>query len=884
MTVREAHIHNLPPQPTPFVGRKSEIMGIVDRFQDKNCRLLTLVGSGGIGKTRLAIESIQHLSQSDFKHGVFYVPLAPLSSAENVVTIIINVLGILIGDEGTPQDELVKFLSQRNLLLVMDNFEHILDGSDIVTDILNNALNVKILTTSRESLNLRMEHVWQVHGMRYPESDEPEDINQYDALNLFVERAMQIRHDFSPGAEQVAIIQICQLVDGLPLAIELAAGWLKTLSCHNIIQQIKRGIDFLATRNRDVPELHRSIRAVFDHSWNLLSSDEQAVFPRLSVFRGGFTLDAAEHVADAKLITLSGLVEKSMVRRDVSGRYDVHELLRQYAEEQLTLSGDFDLQIKYHMHYFGNFMADRAPDIKGRRQLDSLNEIVADFDNIVEAWRQGVHRADGDVLDNMMETLALYIDIRSLYTAGENLFREAINRLSSSELNPIVYNRLQTRYIQVWILQDKRPTPQHIVQMNEDCLKFAENNSDEMTVMLCLWLQGWLYYLDVDGAKSFSSLKQARGLAIELQTPYYEGRIFRVMDDLFMFKTVDDSQYETEVHNLHQEVTDRIGDIDGFTDTVSKAAARNFIMGKLDNAQRYWTLALPNFRAIGNTKAMGVVIWSLGTLAFFRGNFAEAVPLFIDAMRVHSQTNFFGIHFEAYSSLGRISLIQGDIDRSREFFDKSSHYLKVRPDRVNHIHNNNTLLALTSNDYESARKHLYDALLSAGVVLRWVRASQTLALTAFVLHQDDEGIWAVETLGLVLGQFDHATHWIRQWRLMSQLQADLENELGVEAYRVAWERGVKRDLEETVTELLIYLGDDDTNTSEFLSQPLIEPLTTRELDVLELMGDGYSNPDIAKQLFVTVGTIKAHAHNIYQKLGVNNRTQAVLQAKKIGLL
>lgn len=306
MLVRQAQIHNLPTQPTHFIGREPEISEIVSLLTEKKCRLLTLVGPGGTGKTRLSVESISQLTDSNFEHGVFYVPLAPLTSADNIVTSIISVLGIVIGDEGTPQEELLKFLSQRNLLLVLDNFEHILDGVDLIADILHVAPHVKILITSRETLNLSMEYIWHVRGMRYPDNDEPDDINQYDALNLFIERALQVRHDFSLGDEQLAVIHICQLVDGLPLAIELAVSWLKSLSCRDIIEQIEHGVDFLITRNRDVPERHRSIRAVFDHSWKLLSDDERLVFPRLSVFRGGFTFDAAVKIADADLMTLSG--------------------------------------------------------------------------------------------------------------------------------------------------------------------------------------------------------------------------------------------------------------------------------------------------------------------------------------------------------------------------------------------------------------------------------------------------------------------------------------------------------------------------------------------------------------------------------------------------
>ena len=282
-------IHNLPSQPTPFIGRESEIAEIVGLLQDARCRLLTLLGAGGMGKTRLGIESIQQLTSDDFEHGVFYVPLAPLTSADNIVTTVIGVLGIMIGDDGTPQEELVKFLIGRNLLLVMDNFEHVLEGVDLVADILQHAPNVKILVTSRESLNLRMERVWHVRGMRFPDASQIDDIEQYSALKLFIDRATWVRSDFDVEHQLNCAIRICQLVDGMP-SRDRVGGKLaeNVVLCVDIIKQIERGIDFLATRARDVPERHRSIRAVFDHSWSLLTADEQAVFPRLSVFRGGF--------------------------------------------------------------------------------------------------------------------------------------------------------------------------------------------------------------------------------------------------------------------------------------------------------------------------------------------------------------------------------------------------------------------------------------------------------------------------------------------------------------------------------------------------------------------------------------------------------------------
>lgn len=882
MSVQTIQLHNIPSQPTHFIGREPEITEIVGVLQDDRCRLLTLVGPGGIGKTRLSIESIQRLTTDDFEHGIFYIPLAPLTSADNIVTTVIGVLGILIGDDATPQEGLVKFLSQRKLLLVMDNFEHVLDRADLVADILHVAPNVKVLATSREALNLSMEYVWHVSGMRYPDVEEPEDINQYDALNLFIERALQIRRDFSPGNEQLAIIQICQLVDGLPLGIELAVSWLKTLSCRDIIDQIEQGIDILSTRTRNIPQRHRSIRAVFDHSWKLLTADEQNIFPKLSVFRGGFKLEAAIYVADADLLTLAGLVEKSMVRHDASGRYDIHELLRQYAQEKLDTLDEVNIYIEHHMHYFATFMADRAPDIKGRRQVDSLNEIAGDFDNIVEAWRQGIHRANSDVLNDMMETLSLFVDIRALTVIGERLFREAMVNLSSSDLNPLVYNRLQARYIQVWILQEKRPIPDYIIQMSHEYLQIAENHSDEITVLLCVWLQGELHRIDHNAEQSLSSYEKARELSIKLQSKYYEGRILRGIEWLFSIDWIDDPQYYTEVSRLHREVTSQISDINGLAYALYYIGVKNWNTGKLDAAQKDLDLARTNWQTVKNSKRTNVIILDLGLISFRKGNFEEAESQIIKSLQLHAEMNFIANHAIMYSALSSINIVKGDYKRARELFAQAldSHASGHIPD--SHINSNHAFFAIVTHDYKFVRENLYKVF-ARNESQRII--STSFVLVSFVLHHDRQYVRATETLGFALKQMGGSTQWVLNWDLLIQLRADLESELGSEIYQTAWERGSQLDIGETISEMLAYLSDDDTlDSTPLKSQPLIEPLTKRELDVLTLLAEGLTNSKIAQKLHISTGTVRVHTRNIYGKLSASNRTEAANIARNKGII
>ena len=331
-------LHNLPAQPTSFVGRQRELAELTALVADPTCRVLTLVGPGGIGKTRLAMEVASRM-MTHFADGVYFVPLQPLRSADNLVTAIVDALPLQLSGNDDPRQRLLHYLNGKHLILILDNFEHLLDGVGLVTDIFAAASHVNLLVTSRERLNLQAEQVWPVHGLDVPK-DAADTADTHSAVQLFMERARQVQPDFTLDDEQNAVIRICQLVEGLPLALEMAAGWVRAMSCAAIADMIQRNIDILTTEQRDLPERHQSMRAVFDHSWNLLTPEEQTVFPRLAVFRGGFSAEAAQEVTGASLQTLATLIDKSLVKLDASGRYDLHELVRQYASEQLDAAGE----------------------------------------------------------------------------------------------------------------------------------------------------------------------------------------------------------------------------------------------------------------------------------------------------------------------------------------------------------------------------------------------------------------------------------------------------------------------------------------------------------------------------------------------------------------
>ena len=420
---------NLPAEPTPFVGRRDELVQIKQHLG--GTRLLTLTGPGGIGKTRLALRTAAEMVD-EFEHGCFFVSLAPLRSAEHIIQTIAEAVKFPLATNKDPQEQLLRYLRKRQLLLVMDNFAHLLHGVGIVSEILQAAPAVKILATTRERLNLQNETILIVGGMDYPGQVESINPLNFDAVSLFVQNARKVRTGYDPSPSELGqIVEICQIVEGMPLAIELAAAWLHMLNVDEIIEELEQGLDILTTEVRDAPERHRSIRAIFDHSWSLLNQPEQEIFTRLSVFLGGFTREAAQQVSGASLQLLAGLVNKSLLSHDPdSGRLEVHELLRQYAQEQLEETPQNGvLAQEAHAAYYAVFMQHRWQHLKGNRQMLALAEIEADIENVRTAWRFYLDQRNAPQMKMFINSFREIHWIRGWNHAGMELFAEAVSAL-----------------------------------------------------------------------------------------------------------------------------------------------------------------------------------------------------------------------------------------------------------------------------------------------------------------------------------------------------------------------------------------------------------------------------------------------------------------------
>jgi predicted ATPase len=390
-----------------------------------------------MGKTRLALEAAR-LQIGRYTDGVIFVPLAPLSSPSDIVTTIAENIGFIFHGENPPAQQLIDFLRERSMLLVLDNFEHLLDGVQLVADLIQVTPQVRVLTTSRERLNLRGETVYNLRGLEFPTWETPEDALQYDAVKLFMQSANRVRADFTLQSHDLAYLaRICRLTEGLPLGIELAAGWVDVLSLEQIAAEIQKSIDILETDIRDVPERQRSIRATFDYTWERLTGDEQAVFMRLSVFRGGFTIQAAQTVAGATVRSLRQLVNKALVQVSPDIRHNIHELLRQFGEEKLFASDEQTTIQAKHAAYFTDFMEERKQDIRGSRQLEALQLIDPDFENVRSAWLYVVNQQEWDQLPKFLHSLWFYLDTRSRWQGAVELLEHAVKVLESAPATPV---------------------------------------------------------------------------------------------------------------------------------------------------------------------------------------------------------------------------------------------------------------------------------------------------------------------------------------------------------------------------------------------------------------------------------------------------------------
>ena len=656
-------VTNLPAEPTQFVGRRNELAEIRRRLVET--RLLTLTGPGGIGKTRLASKAAEEAAD-DFEDGCTFVSLAPIRSVEHIIQTIAEAVKFPIATHEDPQHQLLRYLRNRQLLLLMDNFEHLLDGAGIISEILQAAPAVKVLATSRERLNLQSETIHNVRGMAFPDQVGSKDTLDYDAITLFVQRASKVHPGFEPSPDELGqITNICQIVQGMPLAIELAAAWLHILNVDEIAEELEKGLDILATEVRDAPERHRSIHAVFDHSWSLLRQPEQEIFMHLSVFRGGFTREAAQQVSGASLQLLAGLVNKSFLSHDPnSDRLEIHELLRQCAQERLEKTPETNVSAQEaHAAYYAEFMRQRWGHLKGDRQILALAEIEVDIENVRAAWRYYVDQGNVPQMWKFINGLWQVYWIRWWNHAGMELFAEAASALEGEEDEESVTLQALAMayqgYFMAWLdLSDQgyelaKESVEILRQLNRpEALLFAYNS-------LCVNA----YFLNRYTEEIIAANKMLK-IATELDDKWLIAfSLFPVSLGALLKEDYAEARRLAESSlNLNEE----IGDVIGSTLPLIVLGHAALALGDYEGARGFYLRCTKISQEVGFPYSIQTSSKYLGKVALSMGKTAEAENYLVQCLTISKEVGFVRDIINLLYEFARLRVAQDNSEQAVE--------------------------------------------------------------------------------------------------------------------------------------------------------------------------------------------------------------------------
>lgn len=864
-------------QLNPFVGRQNEVADVSARLNNAECRLLTLTGLGGSGKTRLAIEVGQALAPH-FKHGVVFIGLQALTKSDLLVSAIGQALGLMFYEKDEPQQQLINYLQGKSLLLLLDNFEHLLEGAGLVSDLLENAPGIKVLVTSREALNLQEEWLYPLNGLTTPPSVYATDLEDYEAVRLFLYHAQRIQPGFQLANEHEAVIHICKMTAGLPLAIEIAASWLKGLSAAQIATEMQNNFDFLATTARNVEVRHRSIRAVFDQSWKLLADDERQTFARLSVFRGGFDRDAAQAVASASLILLVGLVEKSLLQRQTSGRYEIHELLRQFGEEKLILAKAEERTHDLHSHYYSSFLQEAEIDLKGRNQIAGLEGVEADFENIRVAWDWAARQQDIATLHRMIEGLLWFGVFRSQQHKVNGLYEHALQQVSGDNTH---YLKARILARQGQLLPYEAPS-EMIANKLEHSLRVVRQVGDEAETATCaVFLAQFL----AGGKQSHfgRALEVAEEGLVYFQRTHNHFYIAQALHAImFAHYYQGDRQRAIQIAHECAQMQREMGNRYGTARVVLMIAAEAYSIPDYDKAEMFNREIREIWISLKSRAYVAFVNVNLAYIAIFRGDFDTARNLTDEALGLAREVNIRDhIAYPLAMSGVLNSLEEHYAEGWQQLMEAQS--LAIHTSSTEAVEWGLPLAACGLHDYETARKANLSALHYAQRLNAPGRYFWHLPATCILLAHDGLAERAAELLGFVFTHPASAPAWMERWGMLTRLRSELQAVLGETAYEAAWKQGKTLDLKQVVSDAITWLDSQKAQPTSG-NMTLEEPLTPREIEILQLLATGLTNPKIAEQLVIGVGTVKTHTLSIYRKLAVDNRTQAIIRAQELGIL
>lgn len=714
---------NLPPQPTPLIGRAAELGQLFAWFNDPARRLITLAGPGGSGKTRLALAAAASLGHASLD-GVYFVPLAEVTADAALALAVGAALG-LTPTPGEERSQLLNFLREKEALLLLDNVEQALEPTaNLVLALLEAAPRLRLIVTSREYLQLRWETRLPLAGLPTPPAGTA-DVADFDAVRLFVQMGQQVRPDFSLAGQETAVADLCRLVEGTPLALELAASLLDSQSPPQLLAQIRDSFDRLTTTMRDAPPRHRSLRAVFDHSWALLTAVQRDALPRLALFRGGFTPAAAKAVARAGPSLLAELAVKSLVRAEANGRYSLHELIRQYALEQLENEAQNGAQAAAdHAAFFAAQIEQAAAALRGSQQTAAARQLLPDSANIAAAWQTAVAAENEALLLAMAPGLARFYEVAGLFQAGETAFGGAVDGLAAAPPALQVYHAAFLLERQEYAAAETAVAAALSAGLSDPTL-LAQARLVAATVSL---RQG-------DTAAAQETIPLALAEAEAPATPWLQAQAWRLLGQLHE-RTGDYAQAEQAIRQA-LTIYEASGDPVELAQSYRALGAVFFRRGDHAAAKALLEKALAIQRQVDPTDLSAArVLAALGSVTNNLGQEEQAVAYFQESLAVFQRMGDRTNGALAANMLGRLAAWDYDFSRAQNYYAQALAWYreighpKGEADTQRYLAD----LALTLGQYEAARAGLTAVLETYRAIQDKRSVGTTLDRLSLVCH------------------------------------------------------------------------------------------------------------------------------------------------------
>ncbi|MBK8050955.1 MAG: helix-turn-helix domain-containing protein [Anaerolineales bacterium] len=661
--------HNLPALTTALFGRDGELATLKQLLADPGTRLVTILSAGGMGKTSLAIAAAWQQVER-FAAGVCWVPLAPLTEAKDLVLAIATALGLQLQGERTPEQQVGDFLRARHQLLVLDNFEHLLERAPLIQELLVRAPNLWVLVTSRRRLKLSSETMIVLDGLRFPAGHSAAALD-YPAVQMFLLHARRVRLDYEPDEQELTgIAAVCRLVHGMPLGVLLAAAWMRALSAPQIAAEIARDQGFLQADMADVPARQRSLRAVFLQTWHRLSPIERDAFIRLSVFRGGATVDAARHVAGATVAVIAALLDNALLRRLPDSRYEIHELLRQFAQEQLEQDWQVAMAVgDAHSAYFSGFLAEREGAITCAGQRQAIQEVTTELDNIRVAWTWAVERRDCSLFSRAAPALIQFYDCQGRYQEGVKLCELAIERLGAADAGREQQTTLAILLAGVgWLYIHLGKYSQAYAVFTRSRSIYREWGTAPPSGYAGEPVLGLALLADVQGNYADAVALSHQALAASAAKGDTYGQV--VAYYVLASTAYAQGEYSTARRHAGQAYALSVA-IDSrwmmaYTAIIQGNVAR--ACGEDHEAQQHYADSYAIQRELGNPEGMAIAQLNLAGLAAGHQSYQEAKRLFQDGYELYSAINDPGGQVRALIGLGEVAQAQGDWAQAGSYF------------------------------------------------------------------------------------------------------------------------------------------------------------------------------------------------------------------------